>query len=283
MFSQVYWHHAVRAQKAMLFRSVAALLGKMDSDPEIEAFKSEFTAMVVALPEVLYESQPPGLFPDVAGGRRPEFGGVSDGTDLSPTDAAVLLWFRARLRELKRPEAMLIDGILGRNLFKRAWVLSYEMEPARCEEIMELWDKLDRHRRFQIALDFERAVARRLVEKGPSSITSMDARTVQETITDRVAGEVPWLLVDVPGRRPGAEVGLYYVLESQRRQLRKDTRAVGDLRPSEVWNRYAKDLRKAAGKVRVYCDSELADALGEGLSVEDGMDILKDVLEQAVL
>ena len=89
-------------------------------------------------------------------------------------------------------------------------------------------------------------------------------------------------MIDIPGRRPGAEVGLCYVLESQRRQLRKDTRAVGDLHVSEVWEQYGKELRKTAGKIRVFCEKSLVDVLEEAVSLEKGMDILRDVLEEQV-
>ncbi len=64
MFSQVYWHHTVRAQKAMLFRAVEALLALLASDTAIAQFKSDFVVMVTALPENLYQDQPRSLFPE---------------------------------------------------------------------------------------------------------------------------------------------------------------------------------------------------------------------------
>jgi HD superfamily phosphohydrolase len=58
MFSQAYWHHAVRAQKAMLFRAVEALLVAKPSDSRWRELQSDFIEMVTSLPESLYRPEP---------------------------------------------------------------------------------------------------------------------------------------------------------------------------------------------------------------------------------
>lgn len=289
MFSQVYWHHAVRAQKAMFFRAVMALLSELSTESALEQFRSGFVTMVSELPESLYrEDREPDLFtasadpqdenPNSVGSSRMTLSAFRTGTDLMPTDAAVLSWFHQRLRDAERPESVLVEGILKRKLFKRLWVLNFEMEPTRWKRIVELWDQLDRGKRHVFAREFEKAISTLLSPERTASVTQMKASDAREQIAEWTAGEIPWLLVDIPGSRPGSEVGLYYVLEGQRRQLRKDDRAVGTPQGSTVWERYARDLRQVAGKIRVFCDEALVDTVEASIEWEDGIGELEDAL-----
>jgi HD superfamily phosphohydrolase len=285
MFSQVYWHHAVRAQKAMLFRAVEVLLAQLRNDDAIEQFRSDFIAFVTQLPELLYEA-PAGnalLFPELTAerSRRPNTLFAS-GSDVYPTDAAVLAWFEDRLTKSARPEAGLIQGLLSRRLFKRLWVVSHEMEPKRWEKIAGMWDSLDRGKRHQVALEFERAVSRLLTPERTTSVTKLKAEEARERVQHNTAGEIPWLLIDIPGARAGSDIGLYCVLEGQRRQLRKDDRAVGDLHTSPAWERYARDLRQAAGKIRVFAEETLVDTIESSIPWETGIDELESVLTQII-
>jgi HD superfamily phosphohydrolase len=280
MFSQVYWHHAVRAQKSMLFRAVGTLLADLHSDAAVGQFKSEFIAMISALPESLYHLATDTTLFDLDP-RGLEFGPMNLGTDLVPTDAAVLSWFSQKLRQENHPDSMLIDGILSRRLFKRLWVVSYEMQPTRWDKIVNNWDQMDRLKRHRVSMEFERAIAASLTPDRLANVTALKATEARDKIEEYTAGEIPWLLIDIPGNRPGAEIGLYYVHEAQRRQLRKDARAVGDLQTSPVWERYGRDLRQTAGKIRVFCDPMLVDTVESSLSWENGIDVLESVIEQS--
>jgi hypothetical protein len=281
MFSQVYWHHAVRAQKSMLFRAVGTLLAKLTSEGAVGQFKSEFISMVSEIPEALYKvgAENALLFQHRAS--EIQFGEIGLGTDLVPTDAAVLSWFSQKLRAGGHPDSILIDGILSRRLFKRLWVVSYELESDRWDKIVNDWDKLGRLQRHRVSIEFERAIAAKLTPDQLKNVTALKAREAREKIQENTAGEIPWLLIDIPGNRPGAETGLYYVHEAQRRRLRKDDRAVGDLQTSPIWERYAGDLRRTAGKIRVFCDPLLVDTVESSLSWEAGIDLLQAVIEQS--
>lgn len=279
MFSQVYWHHTVRAQKAMLFRAVEGLLGELRNHESRAKFKTDFLEMVSDLPESLYLPEQNILFPETPG--RMKLSNWGAGTDLSPTDAAVLSWFREKLVRSDRPEAALIDGILHRRLFKRLWVVSMDMEETRWKNVVSLWEQLGRVERYRASLEFERDISREMKTRGARSVTKMKAEAAKEIIDDSVAAEVPWLLIDIPGARPGAEVGLHYVLEGQRRSLRKEDQAVGDLQSSQVWDQYAKHLREAAGKIRVFCDPELVDSVEASVEWQRAMDLLEAVFQRA--
>jgi HD associated region len=283
MFSQAYWHHAVRAQKAMLLRAVEALLGE-SSEVKMREFQAAFIEMVCSLPESLYVyGVERTLFEEAAAAPSPVPASVGGhGTDLAATDAAVLWWIHRRLADADRPEAVLIDGILRRNLFKRLWVVSRDMELPRWDKIVKMWENMNRLQRYKVAHEFEKKVASRIQGEGLKNVTTMAAQSAEDRIDRLTRGGVPWLLIDIPGGRPGSEVGLYYVLESQRRKLRKDDRAVGPLEKSVVWEEYARNLLRVAGKVRVFCDPDLADTLEASITWEVGIEDLTSVLEEEI-
>lgn len=278
MFSQVYWHHATRVQKAMLCRAVAALLAQMTSDEQIEEFKSDFVAMVMGLPESLYVRPGQQLIPGIEEEKSLSFGVTRFKTGLPPTDAAVLAWLREKLVGASRPEAFLLENILERRFFKRLWVVSYDMESDLWERIVRLFDQLDRVKRHRASLALEVEIAK----KNLVGITTMKAEEAKGKIQEYTAAERPWLLLDIPGARTGSDVGLHYVLEGQRRRLKKDDRTVGDLQLSQAWEQYAGDLRKAAGKIRIFCDPELADAVEASVTPDVAMEALEECLNREV-
>ena len=69
--------------------------------------------------------------------------------------------------------------------------------------------------------------------------------------------------------------------EAQRRHLRKDDRAVGDLQESDVWLRYAKGISAEAGKIRVFAMPELSDSLEMAISLEKGLEFLERAIAEA--
>jgi hypothetical protein len=284
MFSQAYWHHTVRAQKAMLFRAVEALIAKQNTELKRRAFKSDFIKMVISLPESLYMQphmqqplQKSLLDTDV---KTISSIGIGGGSNLAATDAAVLAWLHGKLSD--QPEAMLIEGILSRRIFKRLWVISKGMESNIWDKILKRWVQLKRAQKHKVAHKFEELLKVRLIEKGYKDVTEMAKETASDIIDRDTRGRIPWLLIDIPGERPGSDVPLYFVLEGQRRSLRKDDRSVGSLQKSEVWEHYAKNLLSAAGKIRVFCEPTLVDTVETTLSWREGIEELIKALEQVI-
>jgi hypothetical protein len=89
----------------------------------------------------------------------------------------------------------------------------------------------------------------------------------------------PWLLVDIPETKPWSVFGLYYVLEGQRRQLRKEDKVVGVTEKSDIWNEYAQGLLEKAGKIRVFCDPDFVDFVEANVTWEDGTDMVMEALD----
>lgn len=281
MFSQAYWHHAVRAQKAMLSRAVRALLVSHSELLKRRELQTEFVEMAFSLPESLYIEKPlqkPLFDENVTRGSLTING---RGSDFAATDAAVLSWFQERLRKASQPEEKLIREILARRFFKRLWVISREMEPIKWDRIINLWGQLKQDQRYIAARRFEELLAFKLGEDGYTDVTTMTKDNARDRIDRATKGHVPWLLIDIPGPRPGSEMPLFYVLEGQRRSLRKDDRSVGDLQESKIWKEYAKNLFAVAGKVRLFCAPELVDSVEASIEWQKGVDVLITSLEKA--
>jgi HD superfamily phosphohydrolase len=277
MFSQAYWHHAVRAQKAMLFRAIEALLASKAS--RWREFQTDFVELVVSLPEILYRSDAPRtLFGEVPVRSSP-IQMMGRGADLPAADAAVLSWLHAQLQEAGLPEAKLLDQILRRQFFKRLWVVSKDMESTLWTRVVEKWSRLQTTQKHAVSHRFETRIADHLRSSGIPDVTLLRGTTASDRIDVAVRGREAWLLIDVPGQRPGSQVPLYYVLEGQRRALRKDNRSVGDLQASEVWEKYARDLIAVAGKVRVFCDPDLVDSVEVAMDWRTGVNELITAIE----
>jgi len=156
--------------------------------------------------------------------------------------------------------------------------VSRDMQQARWDDIVKSWSDLTRDKKHRLSLELEKQVATELIGN-PKSITGFSAEGVKDLIQLRQAQRAPWLLVDIPETRPGAEVGLYYVLEGQRRQLRKDDKVAGGIQESEVWKQYAGALLQTAGKIRVFCDPQLADVVEAAIPWEVGIETVIESLE----
>ncbi|MDP9193496.1 MAG: hypothetical protein M3P06_17525 [Acidobacteriota bacterium] len=289
MFSQGYWHHTVRAMKAMLARAVRALTAEA-TDEARSRFQFDFVRFAFSLPEAIFRNadnqrplfskgSEPNPIPDTKGTEVPQ---------LAVTDVVTLRWLEQRLVEQERSEASLLEGILSRTLYKRLWVVSRDMQRDHWDEIVRLWTALRRQKKQQLAGVFEKNVSSKLFERGVTAITAtklggnptspLSGAGARQVIEINVASKVPWLLIDIPESRPGAEVGLYYVLEGQRRQLRKDDKVTGSIQESEVWTQYASNLLQAAGKIRIFCDPRLVDAVDASIAWEEGIELLTNSL-----
>jgi hypothetical protein len=281
MFSQGYWHHTVRAMKAMLARAVRGLFAE-HTETVRAALQTKFLEFVFALPESIFApaANQKQLFAEVqsAAGAPATLNPLSNVPQLAMTDVAVLRWFEQQLSQSKRPEATLIGGILSRTLYKRLWVVSRDMQQTQWDDIVQIWSSLSREKKHRLSMEVERRVAAKVLGSARAT-TGFTAEGAREAIEERQAQRAPWLLVDIPESRPGAEMGLYYVLEGQRRQLRKDDKVAGSTQESDVWKQYAGLLLQTAGKIRIFCDPLLVDVVEAAIGPEDGIETVIESLK----
>jgi HD superfamily phosphohydrolase len=291
MFAQVYWQHSVRSMKAMLGRAILKLVNSMSSERERNEFRTAFEELVLSLPASLYpdRADPDAMRLFSEGEHHPTpaeavpraMAGV-EGT-LAATDAAVLFFLEAWLSERETPEAELIRDLMGRRIYKRLFVYSLERSPDEGALLMDEWDKATPLRKDRVYRWLEQQIAERVDDRASSparTTTTAPTRDVAGRLTQRVNANRPILLIDVPGPRSGSEVPLYFVLETQRRALRRDTKAVGNAEISEIWQEFGQNLRSRAGKVRIFCHPGFVDAVEASVDRDEFMKLFKEAIKR---
>jgi serine/threonine protein kinase len=272
MFSQVYWHHAVRAMKAMLARAVMRITTVLDVNEQRRwAFLSEFERFVVALPEALYPSLVQleihdqtdlGSAEKSSTQSTPSTGWARESVGtLSETDAAVLVFLEEFMRRDGVRDYEILRDLRNRFLYKRLYVWALG-ENDIGDELAALWTGLSARQKLEAYETLEAEIVS-LVRT--TSMQGAETLTLSAAAIDRVGlrleGHLPILLVDVPASRHGAEIPLYFVHEGERRMLRKDGSAVGRALPSATWTEYAGGLRAKAGKMRVFCHPDVVETV----------------------
>lgn len=268
MFSQVYWHHTVRAMKAMLARAVQRIVVHIALDEEREnRFVREFERFVMQLPGSLSPRMPQLVLVDPSSKTtREEPTGPVSATEnpgtLAATDAAVLVYLEEYMTVHGLRDADLLRAIRSRALFKRLYVWSLASDEGIGEELAETWNGLKPREKLNVYEVLEQSIGRDVgaaATEYPDTIT-LTLDRVQD-VKFRVQGRLPVLLIDVPASRPGSDIPLYYVREAERRGLRKDGSAVGRANASDTWNEYGRGLQKKAGKLRVFCHPIAVEAV----------------------
>jgi HD superfamily phosphohydrolase len=280
MFSQAYWHHTVRSMKSMLSRAVLRTveLAEAGGTRGRHEFRSSFEEFVLTLPGVLYKRTPiqePLLdtrkrrTAAVASESIPLDTVTSEST-IAATDAAVLAFIRSFLFDRSAVESELLDDLLCRHLYKRLFVFSHERSQSEWELFTEKWDRLTVKAKLRVYESIEKSLVRAVLDRvrdGPHTTILTQAQT--DRLQVRVGAGKPIVLIDIPGNRPGSDIPLYYVVESQRRALRRDERAVGDVHPSGLWRLFDSGMREGAGKVRIFCHPSLVDFVEAAVQRDD--------------
>jgi len=292
MFSQAYWQHSVRCMKAMLGRAVLRIVIQTGEKERVKnEFRSAFEHLVLSLPRSLYQGQPiqEALFAATDEEQSaspitiaPIDLGTTDSTIIA-TDAVVLAFFRSWLTNSDAREAELLDDLLARRLYKRLFVFTKERSESDWNIFIEHWEHLSALQKMAAYEEIEGKIAEAVGTRLHSApATTTVTQTVADLIQHRAQAHLPIVLIDIPGARPGADFPLYYVVEAQRRALRKDERAVGDVQQSEVWKTFGSRLRDSAGKVRIFCHADVVDAVSAAVSRDEFLGILKKAAQTVV-
>jgi hypothetical protein len=113
----------------------------------------------------------------------------------------------------------------------------------------------------------------------PETIT-LNPTTVQ-AIETRVQSRLPVILVDLPNSKPGSDIPLYYVLETERRALRRDGSSVGKAHASTTWERYGEGLREQAGKLRIFCHATAVEPIEASIDRETFAQVFEEACTNA--
>jgi serine/threonine protein kinase len=275
MYSQVYWHHTVRSMKAMLARPIQRLTVHLEgNESKRNQFISEFERFAMSLPEALTPGVPQLSLPAAAeddGEAVPEETPLAAAElgGLAATDAAVLAYLEEYMKKESVNDHELLRSIRTRALFKRLHVWSLGGEDELGSELAKKWDELDARQRLEVYEQIEGEVARRIglaARAHPETIALNPSRV--RAVDTRVESRLPVILVDLPNSKPGSEIPLYYVLETERRALRRDGSSVGRAHASSTWQQYGERLREQAGKLRVFCHASAAEPIETAIDRE---------------
>lgn len=271
MFSQAYWHHAVRAAKAMLARSVQRISARLQAggDADKTNWRDQFEGFVCGLPGALFSEGTVGLDPSIE----------SDGA-LGATDVSVLAYLLREARRHAPIESPLLEALIERRLFKRIFVFAKERSPKEWDLIANRWASAAIPKKVSIYEELEQWLERKVAERVRKGVANTTTTISDfERLQSELRARVPILLIDVPAARPGADVALHYVIESQRRALRKEDRVVGQAAESSVSRDFGLGLRDRAGKVRVYCHPDYIDAVEASIEDSDLVEELSAILQ----
>jgi HD superfamily phosphohydrolase len=249
MFAQVYWHHAARAAKAMLHRSVWEWLreDKRNNDSK----KTELHQFVLKRSRgrqlSMLDDEPIRGREEFEPSIHPEWSQIHAG------DRAMLTWLHDKT---SRTGKRLLEMLARRSLYKRIAVISETKNPP-------LWKLLQ-----QVGSDGEALInlsnnlQARLLKIARDEVARIHSGTVKVHLTGLRPSELDEalealtldgaLLIDVPMPRDSENDVLHYYPEEMHRHQRDEFAQFPTLEDSKVWRLLAEDLHLLAGKVRIF-------------------------------
>lgn len=204
MFTQVYWHHTIRAMKAMLGYVVRRVLRSFGSDEDKEVFWKAFNHSMLSgsyasnFPAVKQRSQPtsedePGFLqatPTIV---------EATSSVLSSSDDAMLAFLDAFADSSAR---RMISAIRRRALYRRIVVSSHSREPDRYEEIHSHFRTFRSHGYIEeieaIRQNCERVVVQMVEHKISDNSIAIPRPHSKESLITQLEATDPLVLIDVP-------------------------------------------------------------------------------------
>lgn len=286
MFAQVYWHHSVRSAKAMLSRGVNALVASFGTPDEKNRFRYEFEHFVLfgcpyapvrrpvqqpLFDEATSHEPPNGLETDT-------FGAHFSGTALNAWDVATLRFVKNALETRKLVEAELLDDLIERRLYKRVFVFSAERDRQVWNGFAAQWNGMGALDRRRVLAQIENAIVAAAgikITQNPETLFLTEKE--RKSMELRVSAGRPLVLLDIPADKPGAQLPLEYVMEEDRRDLRKSNRICGRSIPDPVWEQYAAGLWEKAGRIRVFVHPDFVEPVRSAIDKKWMSDVLEDL------
>jgi serine/threonine protein kinase len=270
MFGSVYWHHTVRAMKAMLQRAVWEWL--KDSPGSGRAtIREDFQRVIV-------ENRLPAVQPAL-------FGPTRDALEtpvwptLAPTDLQMLAWVWQNTSENGR---YLIEGIVNRRFYKRMLAVAAMRSSSLYKKLVEFVKQARADEWCRLAESFQD----RLVEL----VTSLDGSERKKSLhlgeeavasfVERARGNM-LILVDVPGSRTDGMHELKYLPEIDRWAMKTEYDAPGRLQDSEIWSALVEKFDAAIGTARVFVHPDYRTLLTALVKVS-GRERIEGELELAI-
>lgn len=270
MFSQVYWHHSVRAAKSMLARAVRSLLDKLSTDEKKNIFRSSFEKFVLFqlgyrhneqdLQLPLFNQTKKDIKKHDKNKDKKRYENNLSGIALNSWDIQTLIFIRNSLADENVPEYTMIDDILNRKFYKRAYIFDAENNRNVWDGLINQWDNMKSEDKVAAERKLENAILSSIDQKISQNPDTLYLTNEQrESLEIRIKAGLPVITIDVPSHKPGSRKTLEYILEEDRRSLRKSNRICGSSYVDTVWREYADKLRENAGRIRVFVHPDYVD------------------------
>jgi serine/threonine protein kinase len=261
MFRAVYWHHAVRAAKAMLQRAAYEWLAPDGRDPrQHDRLKRELYQFILQSSpgdaaaqrgqSQLFNSAPDSLRGRIGYRVRPQWSG------LNYSDALALEWLHERTTDVGK---QLIDALARRQLYKRAFIISSDQalwtrildDVSNHERLKERSEELRKRLKAKIDQSIQKAQAKGTL----FHLTGIGEHDDEVKSAARVLGGAGTVLLDLPRKR-GTETLRFYP-EVLHRGQREEFMGRPLLAVSPVWSVVAERLHETAGSIRVFVHPDI--------------------------
>ena len=269
MFNAVYWHHTVRAAKAMLQRAayewIAPVLLIQDSSKgyKKDMLRRELYDFILNYSQRdkdASQSQKKLLI------EQPSYTSVQIGYTLNPqwsglchSDFLYLQWLYLHTNDLGKE---LIELIASRKLYKRVFVIS-------SLQSKELWGKMQGElKEYQNVKKYSELLRIALKTRIDNMIYNSDGKPQNFYVTgvgedtdnviaaSKVLGKEGSVLIDIPKSRGKEE--LHFFPEDMHRSQKEEFESPSILGVSELWQLVSDRLHETAGNIRIFVHPDIA-------------------------
>jgi hypothetical protein len=283
MFRQVYWHHTVRALKAMLGYVVRSTLVRLRQQDREEPFWETIAAFVVdaRIPRSSFRGEPPASSPAPAAtvpawldepltdaGAGPAGWQLVGGLSQTDSDLLELLSSFA-----EGPAATMLHWIRTRTLYRRVGVMSLAREP---DSYRALYSEFATYRHRENLEEIER-LRRRCEDSILAKLDEKTAGLSVPLVSDEMTRIEPKVLLDIPIKalkRQWEKRPLFYVPEDFAGVRGRVVGSVPiiDGAPAEV---EGDQFDMQVGKIRVFAHPQWHGVLASQLTNEDMLEVLR--------
>lgn len=287
MYNAVYWHHTVRAAKAMLQRAAhewiepVQLLQDSSKGYEKDKLRRELYDFILNFSKQM-KNTPSGqrqLFGEEPSYTSTQIGYISNPqwSGLCHSDFSCLQWLYTRTSDLGKE---LIESIAKRALYKRIFVIS-------ALQSKTLWEKIQRElKEYQNVKKYCKNLREAIKNRIDEIINQSTADTQQYYVTGvgddtdnvvsaaKVLGKDGSVLIDIPKFRGKEE--LHFFPEDMHRSQKEEFESPSILGVSELWQLVSDRLHETAGNIRIFVHPDIA--ILKSAKTKDGKRILDSTI-----
>jgi HD superfamily phosphohydrolase len=248
MFGAVYWHHTIRAIKAMLHRAVWEALPDF-SDRRSKEYKAIQDDIFNEINDQLLNKEQPWLIDTDT--NKLKFTG-----NINLYDFKLISYFYKKTSYAGKE---LLQMICERKIFKRLFIISASKAEDAWGKIFEIRNSNDWRRWLVFQENFENLLIQKIhgITKEQRNISAMSHENTNR-IDSLLSSKTPLFLIDIPIPRSGSKYPLQYLHEVRfANSIQYNPDEMIQPEDSIIWKSIAGDLSKSIGKARIFCHPDI--------------------------